>query len=456
MALFFCIISLLLVVFAPNEYSYWYCYVMHWFYVGMAIWGIFKNKADGFINFLSLFSIAYWAVFFIYPIFVYPYRPYIGLFAYDFDESLITYSTAVAVSAYSFFLYGYQKFNAKRLKKKSLITGPLQKLEWTFMIKNMSITIIILFVLFLSTGGLDYFSLQYQEGTQAVSKQFGLTGYIYILLQTIALSLVAILLCRGAVRINFNSIFSIGCIALVSIMILLTGFRTFPAMIAIMTIAIYNDKIKRIGIINALMIIVLGCFVMTVINIARHETMDAAALKLASNATSDYEYVDFLSDFYINNRSLYSLIGFTIEHGYTYGLTLLSGFLGVVPFLVGLFCSFTGIHSDFLGSAQFNSFITLGHVRNLGVGTNAVADIYLAFGFLGVLVIFYLFGKVVAMIRYKGQNNIYYLVAYYILQGRAMYTCRSGIFMNLQPVLWSVAVIYIYHKLYVLTKRRTV
>lgn len=193
---------------------------------------------------------------------------------------------------------------------------------------------------------------------------------------------------------------------------------------------------------------IVGSIMMAIVNVARHGVVDSTSIMIATDVVSDKETIDFLSDFYINNRSLYSLVGYTINHGYTYGLTLLSGILGVVPFLVGVFCSLTGIHSDFLGSAQFNSFITLGHIRNVGIGTNIVADIYLAFGLIGVVVIFYIFGKAVSLIKYRSSYNIYYMVAYYILVGRAMYTCRSGIFMNLQPILWSIAILYIFHRLY--------
>lgn len=246
MPFIFSVISLILLLIAPDDYSYWYCFGLHWTYIVMATWTICKNKEEGYINFTTLFSIAYWAIFFIYPIYIYPYRPHLGLFTYKFDESLITYCTALALCAYSFFIFGYNNQKIKLDFSNDNEWLAIDEYEWHFLLKSLSVTLIGLFIVFLLTGGLTMFSIQYQKGTKGVSEQFGLASYIYILLQTITITLVIILFSRGQFKINRRTSLPIICIVVITIMILQTGFRTLPAIIAVIVLSLYNDRIKKL------------------------------------------------------------------------------------------------------------------------------------------------------------------------------------------------------------------
>lgn len=445
LALFLCFVSLLFVFAAPSTYSYEFCMMLHWIFVVTFIYGLYIHRREGYVNYWFTFSIGYYFVNFVYPVYYYPTNPDFSLFKYHFDHNLISYCTAVALCAYTFLLLGLMPRHhiKKNINKQNhkLINNNVQIKVHEYLIKSLFIIFILVFALFITTNGLNYFTHQFSGETNEADIE---SGYIFSVLQAVTYPLWILVLLypiknKGIFRIPFISLSSF------IIIILLTGSRTLPIALIIIAAAVYNDRIKKFRLTIILTGIVVGAVVMTLAGTLRGsgELISSQALANSQNILNEQEnYFDFAQGLIINNRSLYSLIGFADSNTYTYGLTLIGATFNVIPFMVTLLSQITGIHTDFFGSATFNTFLSSGHFRHYGLGTNAVSDIYLAFGIIGVIIIFYFFGRIICWLRENDRRNIFYCIAYYVVLSGAIYTCRSTIFGNLKPVLWSVFIVW--------------
>lgn len=412
---------------------------------------MYLHRKEGYVNYIFIFSIGFYFVNFVYPIFYFPYNPYFSLFQYWFDTNLISYCTAVAYCAYSFLSLGLTpkksikriSYNMNRFTVKT-VNIPIKTHD--YLIKSLFSIFIAILIVFLSTGGLYYFTHQFSGETNASDIE---SGYIFSLLQAVVYPLWILVLIYPHKKSNIFRIPFVCLAGFISI-ILLTGSRTLPIALIIIWVGIYNDFIKKLSLSKILIGVIFSAIILTLAGALRGsgEMISTDSIMNSGNVLNDKDNVlDFAQSLIINNRSLYSLIGYAKTHTYTFGITLISAILNVVPFMVTGFSSITGIHPDFLGSATFNTFLSSGHFRHQGLGTNAVSDIYVAFGLLGVVVLFYFFGRIILWLKDNNRRNIYYCIAYYVILSGAIYTCRSTIFGNLKPIVWSIFIVWLLIKI---------
>lgn len=442
----FLLISFVYLLFSPDRYSQEFCTNILFLYIIVWVYNAFKERKKGIITYNFLFSIAYLFVFFVYPVFLYnsQFRHYI-LFAYYFNPDYINYCTALALAMYVIYIYGYNYYRNKRNLNQESSHRNYNKdniyrvLQFTF-----ALTLITFLWFFISNGG-ALFSKQYQGidlSESDISAQ-----YIYVLLLTFTTvqSIITFYVDRKKHRIIF--ILSLSLITAICLFILFTGFRTFSMNVFVMLLVLYNDKINRIKILPAFIAIFFGIIVLYAIGKVRATEIESGTLtEVLSETDTSENYFEFANDFIINNRSLYFLVEYVDNYSYTYGLTWLGGVFGAIPFAAGIFRSISGIDPDLLGSATFNSYLTLGSVRHVGLGTNVVADAYIPFGIIGAIIVFFCYGMFVRFLHSKVSSNIFYSVAYYALVSRVIFTARSGIFMNLQIIVWSVIVLWVVMK----------
>ncbi len=316
------------------------------------------------------------------------------------------------------------------------------------LIKILFFMYLCVLIVFLFNGGTNYFTHQFSGTSNAEDVE---SGYIFALLQAIIYPLLVLVLIYPQKK---SSVFIIPFIAIVCtiLIIILTGSRTLPMALVIIIVTLYNDYIKRIKPITVISGLICGILFLSIVGALRGSgnMIELDSLQQSGNIINDKQadIFSFANDLIINNRSLYSLIGYAQENTYTFGLTLLGGILNIVPFLQGAFCSMTGIHADFLGSATFNTFLEFGHNRHHGLGTNAVSDIYLAFGLIGVIGVFYALGYIVLWLQNNKFKSINYCLAYYILVSGAVYSCRSTLLGSIRPVFLSIIYSVRYHNYY--------
>ena len=155
--------------------------------------------------------------------------------------------------------------------------------------------------------------------------------------------------------------------------------------------------------------------------------------------SSEFGVLGYFSDLFVNNRNLYVFYDFVEQESYTYGLTMVSGILSPIPFAQKLFVEITGIPYHFLGSADLSTFLEFGNQPPLGLGTNIVGDFYLAFGIIGVFILFSLLGRFVVFVREKMKNGSYmYAIVYLAIASDAIYLCRASYLDPLKIVVWTL------------------
>ncbi len=106
-AFFFLVLSFALYAFAPDDYSLGYCAAVLAVFLASTAWFIKKSLFGNYFNFHVLFIIGFFLVHFVYPVFVYPNRPFLfKVFERGFDPSLITVSTALALLGMNAYILG--------------------------------------------------------------------------------------------------------------------------------------------------------------------------------------------------------------------------------------------------------------------------------------------------------------------------------------------------------------
>jgi oligosaccharide repeat unit polymerase len=131
---------------------------------------------------------------------------------------------------------------------------------------------------------------------------------------------------------------------------------------------------------------------------------------------------------------------------HTYGLFALQDIMLLFPSVKGTFINFINLPKFYTSSAQLLTFQYLGPFATWGVGTSCVADAYLDFGAIGVIIVFLLFGIFCRYleIRLFGKGLISYIllaIAFSIF-AYSIYIPRSTILYSLNKVFYISILIY--------------
>ena len=439
-----CFFSLLCVIFAPKNYSYGFCLLMHNLFLLTFAYDVYKNRKEGVLSFNLLFSVSLYFTSFFYPVFIYnTSERYFSMFDYRFDETLISYGTAVVYMAYCFLQLG---LNNKQKQIRIIQKMNVSQISLKKSLKILSVLFTILLFYFILNDGLSYFSDQFIYSSTSDDK---VMGYFIQLITPISYTLLFLAFNLQS-KNGFCFYYAVCIVGFYAVAILSTGSRTIPLSLILLLFFLYNDKIKRIGIIK---LGILGIFFIALMSLvgALRGNGDLISVANISENTTDVlkdkseNYFSFANELIICNRNLYYLISSTQTVGYTFGMTLLGSFLGMVPFLRSIFMSITGIPEYYLNSPLYNTVLSTGIFYTKGLGTHAVADVYICWGILGVILVFYLYGFFISKIKER-KDNYYYSVAYYVILSNAIYACRASIF-NLNQIIWTIAIVYLVLKI---------
>lgn len=155
-----------------------------------------------------------------------------------------------------------------------------------------------------------------------------------------------------------------------------------------------------------------------------------------SKENEDFHMEDSAMDLIINNRNVFLAVEIVQREGISYGVSMLSPLLAPIPFAQSLVISITGINADDMRSALIFTKETFGYVGDWGLGTSIVADVYLAFGVLGTLVMFIALGYFVNKARVNAQTSIFALVLYGVLLSYTVYIVRAEYLYFVRYFVW--------------------
>lgn len=436
-AIVFFIISCLLYLFSPNNYSFSYCLWCHNLFLATAAFVLISDFKNEKVGFNLLFTVSFFFTNFVYPIYIYPVAPSYSLFQFSFNEHVITKCTALAQVAYATYSIGF-------LWKKHNPTNDTGFQHFPSISNDKyykSELVICLFVIvFILLGGLEYFEDRYLRGDMSSNL---LVQYMMILfIPIIILYASLIYLCK-----NHRQIIRIHLILLAITLILLSsGTRTFPLIILACLFIIFCQR-HKVSFTFVLLCVIIGVFLMSYVGDAR--STGVFAMGEAAIVSQQFGLIEKFSDLFICNRNLYSLYDFVNSHSCTYGLSMISCLLSPIPFAQGIFQKIFGIPTYMLSSANFSTYLEFGVNPPLGLGSNIVGDVYLAFGNIGILVLFFSLGQFVWFVRKRmNQGSYMYLLIYLIISSDAIYMCRAAFFDALKNILWTL----LFARLFILKK----
>jgi len=144
------------------------------------------------------------------------------------------------------------------------------------------------------------------------------------------------------------------------------------------------------------------------------------------------------------NTLNYALFNVPDKYDYQYGLFQLQYIYGIVPGLAGRISALLyGTDTKYYSSSKFVTYLIQGNRPTYGNGTSVVADFYLDFGVIGVIVGLFLFGIFVrkneSRLFFGYQYPTFIWIATLIFFSKALYLNRSSIGQELA----AIAMIYI-------------
>lgn len=212
-----------------------------------------------------------------------------------------------------------------------------------------------------------------------------------------------------------------------SILVLFTGKRTET--IRILTLVLISYQFCNVGKISYKKIIIVGLVFVGIFSIAGVlRSMNGNVID-GVQMISNYSSISPFTREYANsvNTMHIAVANYPSKLEYNYGATFLPPFLKIIP---GLSSVYTFLWGEIPSSADTFTDIYFGGDRIWGVGSSCVADIYISFGVIGVVVLFILFGfflRYLEKITFEKVCSPYLLALSFSAFSAFLFACRSSL-----------------------------
>lgn len=400
------------------------------------IYYLFKYKIKNLFCFELFFAISYYLCSFLTRFFLpllnaYESRAFIN------DSTLIYKAYALSIMGYLCYMLGL----IVRRKPTTLIERKTNHFYFpqisnrSNMLANVFCTFFI--VLMFLNGGSRLFTMYSDEGSFSTNRLSGFAAYLTFAIITYIVSIVTNFgsISKNVKQIHFLSLrntfsvlFIINSIILIGTF-LLSGYRSNAIQILIPLVIAYQIRFKPIKPALVLLLLMGGAFLMFFIGIVR--TGDTFNL-------NDYSLIVYLRDFKPANAATIYMIAYADQHGVTGGSNMLFPILSIIPGLQSIVGLFVDINTV---SPVSSVFFTKAFSSDSGFGTSITGDLYYTFGYIGVLVLMYLYGRCLS--RLSQYKNKYELVLFLSFSGNALFAPRVEFCYIIRSLAWSVIFLYL-------------
>ncbi|WP_147336331.1 O-antigen polymerase [Bacteroides oleiciplenus] len=361
---------------------------------------------------------------YIHPILLYPDDKILHVFSIPYNHDLISYSLATAHVAIHLFMIGtFMNFSRHFFPKVK--SSKVQYSDISFF-ERITLLVTIFFFFFI------FFVLKRISGLQHQNPRIVIVIVALIAisfyLKTSFLSENRCLKLKDFFILNKMNIFStfFFLISLFSI-----GSRSYGLNILLFIGGVINLYYCRFRFLQLVGVLVPMFIFMSVISITRLSPVNFSNSSVFTVFEYSYDYIIgskdafalLFTDFIVNNRNLYEEIDYSIKYGLLFGQTYIPYLFVIVPFGATLFSNY------FLGKdlRQLNTgaLITDINGAEVGLGSNAVGDLYMNFSYIGVFVMFFVFG---AFVNYAMKSTSFYgRLLYFTLIAFSIYIPRADI-----------------------------
>lgn len=374
------------------------------------------------------------------------------------DLSIVNQSIILVSSALTAFFIGYLLNNREIIPKKNYTS----KLDYLL---GLELLVYLLFVVFFVTAEKNYFLGGYSSVKLSTIAIYSQDYLILAIVGAIILKLRNLLILRkeGLLKnvsfikyvrkqgVLFSLFLLLYCLLVISsgdrgpvLQIFLVYFGSF--------VILTHKRYKLIGII---LVVFLASVVVSFLAYFRHfEGTGSFIEKIQMSQEMDRGMVSnkmsvspSTFELATSIRTVHAAVSYSQDDGYWYGLFQSYQIVGIVPGLGLLFQNLTGLSPEELRSAHFLTAQIQGNEVTHGLGTSCVADIYLDFGYVGVILSFIIFGYFLRNLDVISYSNLLYSKMTYIVLAiflsKSIYIGRSTIVMLFREVVLCYIIITI-------------
>lgn len=426
--------SLGLFTFATYKYDHSICVACMLLYLISSVVVIANNSKmySRITMFISLFSFSFLIVNYFYPVFFYLESANINLFQYEFAENAIQKGTYVATVAG--LLLNLAIYEDKKVQTNNVKDYNIKLYDWeVWLTAVMSIAFFVL--------NKDVFTTSYTEAS--IGGASGLKSYLgyyvlllyYLIFKDLYITGKKANTLSAYIREGNKGVMIMSIV--IALLWIIIGKRVIAMRLVLVFLFSYSFFIKKIGFTKLATFVVAGGLVLFVSGLFR-DNKTGVSTEAVTSSLSVQNAAYYGMDLAINSRSLYELVNYADIHGCNYGMTMIADVASVIPMMQSVILFVFGIPQYQTSSAYFVTWLYYGDRDfEIGLGTNLVGDVYVAFGLIGVLLLFYILGNIIKKTERKcSQGDFMYLLMYVIFVADVVFYPRSGILAPLKNMIW--------------------
>ncbi|WP_162137972.1 O-antigen polymerase [Bacteroides propionicifaciens] len=361
----------------------------------------------------------------------------------------INYSLWLSAMAFTLYVLSYILFKkqnkALRLNNINTINVMLIKIRFTVLL------LIIANIIFYLSVGKSFWSGVYDESKW---------GSVALYLDQINRTLVILFMYfsfkykNSTNKVPKDSLFICGVIASALYLFLMvrTGDRGLFISLFSVSLFLYCRFIRRVNLKQLIFLGITAIVLMSIIGLGRAESVRGNSNGLVASGYESFikneERLTPTMELASSNKLLFVAVDKYDSSNYYFGLTMVGQVISSIPLLGGFTSLITGF--SFPTSTNEFTYLMQGSRPNYGEGSHLIADLYINFGTVGVLIFMVLFGYLVATL-YNSINKETRFIILVILISYGVYLNRSSLLFVLKPV---VLILIIYYIINLYTKQR--
>lgn len=381
------------------------------------------KKKSNYLDFDTIFIVVYCLVGFSTTFFYNNYEVFRAVFlGFPVDEGYINKGNLLfLIGLLSYMLGSLIPIQIKKITKKPFV------IKTNFLV----VFVFILVVSFIGLGGIEYYRSEYNDSVKGGDA--GLVKYILLLLVTTAMALIGTEFYNKKINESYKiSWFAFGALFFLICTLLVIGNRTAASQILLPIICLYAFFFKNINFKKFLIFILVGIPFMWFFQQIR---TNQVSFELSNP-------IMLILDLTIPMKNTYTALDYVEINDYTYGESMIYNISGVIPFLPSVISE--NYPKIVEGSAELlTGYTYLNHYTpddfQIGLGTTIIADIYLAFGVIGVIILMFFLGKYINILTYKSAFlNYYSIIILTGFLGNAIFIVRASYFHPLRFIVWAL------------------
>lgn len=420
----FLLISIASFFMVPLSFSREFCiWEMMTFMMVAVLFLQHKVRRNGIICFDMFFIPTFLLINYAHAVFIYPDDGFLPPFQFPTNVELIPYAISVAQMGIAFYMFGNILFE-KDVQDKKVLKAEIPKMA----VNRIAI------VSFVASLAVFCYVIVLRL---AASFQ-----HLYPRLMTMILSLIALSWFFQTQQLNAEDHSFLGMLRknkmniastlLFSLSQLFIGSRAVVLFLLFILLLLTNIYYFRIRFRLLLPVMLLGMLLMGFLAIIRVSSYNLSNVNFMDAFKYGVEVIIdspsilwlFLSDFVVNAKTLYDAVDFTRLNGFLMGTSYVQYLFVFLPMGGSFFTKMlTGLDMD---EVRTGNILTSFSDATYGLGTNMVGDLYMNFSFLGVVILMFLLGMLVA--RVEIPKSKYQLYAYMALFANCIYLVRADIF----------------------------